>query len=211
MQILPALDPFGGGPQTRDRNLDALPTGSVLHRIGGPPDQCGVAIPLNWPVSLCGFTPNGFIRHTSMRQIRHLGRRQGTSKRNGPRYSTTVIDDLHLVRIAVAPHEAQPELVIDPDACWPARLPDSASRRLAGGVRNSSKRVAAASMRSLRREAFARSAGKPFGILSSHTAAVRLSANDLIIRDTYHVSAVRQEWWYAVGAIPCFASHPALG
>src|SRR5271166_566726 len=64
--------------------------------------------------------------------------------------------------------------------CCPDRPPLKASRWLPGGLRRSSSRVAAASIRSLRRAAFARSLGKPFGIRSAQTAAVRLSPNDRI-------------------------------
>jgi hypothetical protein len=80
--------------------------------------------------------------------------------------------------------------------CCPALSPCSGSRRLAGGVRMSSSLDAEDSIRSLRRDALARSFGKPFGIRSSHTAAVRLSANERIIRDMYHISGNRQVLWH---------------
>jgi hypothetical protein len=91
-----------------------------------------------------------------------------------------ILHDLHVPRVTVSPNETQPPLIVDADAVLPSRSPASASRRLAGGCQRSSSPDASASIRSLRRDALPRSLGKPLGIRSAQTAAVRLSAKDRI-------------------------------
>jgi hypothetical protein len=91
-----------------------------------------------------------------------------------------VIYNLDVVGIAVAPDEAQPPLVVDPDAVLPNPI---AGQRLQA-VRRRLPQVLTWSLMAACAVCAAtpspRSLGKPFGIRSFQTAAVRLSAKDRI-------------------------------
>jgi hypothetical protein len=91
-----------------------------------------------------------------------------------------IVAELYLICIAVAPAETDAPLIIARMLCWPARFPRNASSRLAGGTRRNVKLAALSIKSSFRLALTAKSLGKPFTYRPRDSAAVRLSANDLI-------------------------------
>ena len=110
-----------------------------------------------------------------------------------------VVHNLTVVGLAISPDEAQPPLVVD------GMSDPIASSRLPGGWSRSSRPVAAANARSLRRDTLARSLGKPFGIRSAQIAAVRLSAKDRITP-----RYVARIWLAFNGTVACRARRVGL-
>jgi hypothetical protein len=74
----------------------------------------------------------------------HLGRH---------RVLLVIVNDLHVLRPGVGPGEADPPLLIDPDAVRPGTVPVSFSSRFPGGMNRSARFSAAPGMASLRHAA----------------------------------------------------------